>query len=103
VPHRKMLERLPVMDISHHQDRRPGEQSWNNAKLHQQVANRGRVQDACVVKDDGDHGSVAHAELLAQRREFIERRLTPGQEFPLVTENVFQPHAPVRPDLSTRD
>ncbi len=41
-------------------------------KLHQQVAQRGRVQDARIVEDDGRHGLVAQFELLAQRREFFE-------------------------------
>jgi hypothetical protein len=41
-------------------------------KLHQQVAERGRIQDARTVEDGGRHGLVAQFELLAQRREFFE-------------------------------
>lgn len=72
-------------------------------KLHEQVAERGWVQDACIIEHDWGHGLVAHIEVLAQRREFFECRLTPGLEIPLVGEQVFQLHTPMTPDLPTRD
>jgi hypothetical protein len=55
-------------------------------KLHEQVAERGRVKDACIVEYDWGHRLVAHIELLAQRREFFEGGLTPGLKIPLVGE-----------------
>ena len=35
-------------------------------QLHQEVAERGRVQDTGVIEDDVGHGSVAHIQILAQ-------------------------------------
>jgi hypothetical protein len=49
-----------------------GLEEVREGELHEQIAERGRVQDAGVVEDDRDHGSVAHIEVLAQGREFFE-------------------------------
>ena len=82
------------------------QRAWNRsvrASRMSKVAERGRVQDAGVVEDDWGHGSVAHVEVLAQRREFVEGRVTLGLEIPLVGEQVFQQHPPVGPHLPARD
>ena len=70
---------------------------------HEQVAERGRVEHAGVVEDDSGHGSVAHIQVLAQRRKLVEGGVTPGLELPLVGEQVFEQHPPVSPDLPARD
>ena len=79
-----------------------GLEQVREGKPHEQVSKRGRIQDASIVEDDWGHGSVAHIQLLAQRLKLVQRRVTLGQEIPLVGEEVFQKHTPMTPDLPTR-
>ena len=65
-----------------------GPEQIRQGEPHEQITERGRIQDARVIKNDPGHGSVAHFEVLAQGLELIKCGVTPGLVVLLVGEQV---------------